>query len=147
MPAVELNLNPDTRSLRQFGIIALFALGAIGGLVLWRGGLFGLDFGALAAPAAYTLWGIAAVSGCLSAIAPRGNRPLWVALILITFPIGFVLSYLLMGLLFYGMLTPFSLAFRLIGRDALKRRFEPSTESYWLRRDREIPIERYFRQF
>ncbi len=65
MQAVELNLNPDTRSLRLFGIIALCAFGAIGGLILWRGGLFGFDFGAAGVPAAYGLWVLGATAGFL----------------------------------------------------------------------------------
>ncbi len=147
MQAVELNLHPDTRSLRLFGVVALGAFGALGGLILWRGGLFGFDFGAAGVPAAYGLWVAGATSGFLSLVAPRANRPLWVGLVLITFPIGFVLSYLLMGLLFYGVFTPFGLVFRLIGRDALERRLDPAAESYWIPREREVPVERYFRQF
>ena len=43
---VELNLRPDKRQLRQFGWIALTAFGVIGSVVLFRGGLLGLSFGA-----------------------------------------------------------------------------------------------------
>ena len=147
MAAVELNLNPGRRVLRQFGFLALAGFGLLGGLVLWRGGLFGFDFGAAARPVAWGLWGLGGVSGALSLFAPAANRPLWVALVLATFPIGFVLSYVLMGLLFFGMLTPVSLVFRLIGRDALERRLDPQAESYWQRRGPPAPIARYFRQF
>ena len=147
MAAVELNLKPGTRVLRQFGWLALAGFGLLGGLVLWRGGLFGFDFGAAAQPLAWGLWGLGGLSGTLSLVAPNANRPLWVVLALATFPIGLALSYVLMGLLFFGMLTPVGLVFRLIGRDALERRFDPQADSYWQRRGPPAPTPRYFRQF
>ncbi len=144
---LELNLNPDARTLRQFGWIALGAFALLGGLVAWRGGLLGLDFGDAAWTVAGVLWGIGALSAALSWLAPRANRPLWIALTLLAFPIGYVVSIALLGILFFGVLTPVGLVFRLIGRDALHRRFDPAAKSYWMERSGDVPLERYFRQF
>jgi hypothetical protein len=147
MKAIEINCNPDRRVLRQFGFIALIIFGILGALVLWHGRLFGLALGAWGRPAAAVLWGLGLVSGVLSLIRPEGNRLLYVALSAITYPIGVAMSYVLMGLIFYGLLTPVNLVFRLIGRDALSRSFEPEAESYWIRRTGVPPVARYFRQF
>jgi hypothetical protein len=145
--ALELNLNPDARTLRQFGWIALGAFALLGALVAWRGGLFGFDFGAATWTVATALWSLGALSGLLSMVAPRANRPLWIALTVVAFPIGYVVSVALMGVLFFGVLTPVNLVFRLIGRDALQRRFDPAARSYWIERSGDVPLERYFRQF
>jgi hypothetical protein len=68
-------------------------------------------------------------------------------LTLIALPIGFVLSWVIMVLLFYVVITPIGLAMRWAGRDPLEKRFEPETESYWVEVRRERPRESYFRQF
>ena len=45
-----------------------------------------------------------------------------------------VVSPVILGLLFFGMITPLALALRAGRRDALARRFEADKASYWLDR-------------
>ena len=45
-----------------------------------------------------------------------------------------ITSPLIMGLLFYGIITPFGLIMRWAGKDPLRLRFDPSAESYWIER-------------
>lgn len=47
--------------------------------------------------------------------------------------LGYVNSRVLLGLMFYGVFTPYNLVARLFGRDPLKRRGE-RLESYWVKR-------------
>ena len=144
---VQLNLKPDPKQLRQFGFIALGAFAVIGAVVLWRGGLFGLSFGEAARPTAYVLWALGVISAVFSLALPEANRPLFVALVVVTFPIGFIVSHMVLALLFFGILTPVALFFRLTGRDPLARRFEPSRESYWSDLPEVTDTKDYFRQF
>jgi len=58
-----------------------------------------------------------------------------------------VLSYVIMGTLFYLIITPVGLVMRLIGHDPLNRRFEPDAESYWSDARPPRPQESYFKQF
>ena len=37
---MELNLNPDARTLRQFGVIALFGFGLLGGAAYFQRAMF-----------------------------------------------------------------------------------------------------------
>ena len=46
-----------------------------------------------------------------------------------------VMTPLVMGILFYGAVTPTALLLRLFGKDPLRRRFEPDAETYWIVRD------------
>src|SRR5262245_7551949 len=46
-----------------------------------------------------------------------------------------VVSPVVMGLLFYGAVTPTGLLMRLTGADPLRRRWEPKANSYWLPRN------------
>jgi len=45
-----------------------------------------------------------------------------------------VTNPVIMGLMFYGVLTPMGVVMRRLGRDPLRRRFEPDAQSYWIDR-------------
>ena len=47
--------------------------------------------------------------------------------------LGYINSRVLLGLMYYGMFTPYGLVSRLVGRDPLKRR-SVGQESYWTER-------------
>jgi len=147
MKMIEIDFRPDRRQLRQFGFIALVAFGLVGLLTWWKNGLFGFDFGGATQAVVGVFWALGLVSGLFALVAPRANWPLYVTLMVVTYPIGFVLSYVLMAVLFYGMFTPVGLIFRLIGRDSLNRRFEPEAKTYYARHRPAKSTERYFRQF
>jgi hypothetical protein len=57
------------------------------------------------------------------------------------------MSYVILTMMFYLILTPVALVFKLIGRDALHRRFEPAAPTYWIKRTPPATVKRYFRQF
>jgi len=144
---VQLDFRPDSRQLRQFGFIALAAFGLLGVLILWKGGLFGFRFGSAGRPIAVGLWVLGAVCAVLSLVWPQGNRPLFVALSVLAFPIGFLVSHVVLAVLFFGILTPVGLLLRLLGYDPLDRAFRKERRSYWA--DLPEPTRRrdYFRQF
>ncbi len=144
---VQLHLDPNDKQLRQFGLVAIAALGVVGGLVWWKNGLFGLDFGDHARTVSYALWATGALSALFSWVAPRANRPLFIGLSLLAFPIGWVVSHLALAFLFFGVLTPLALLFRLLGRDALARRWDPDADTYWTDLPSDPEPKDYFRQF
>jgi hypothetical protein len=144
---IALNLRPGRRELRQFGFVALAAFGFLGAVILWKGGLFHVSFGSAARPVAFTVWGAGALSALLSIVWPEGNRPLFVGLSVIAFPIGWVLSHLVLAILFYGILTPVGLLFRILGRDPLERPFRKDMRSYWVDLPEVTDEKDYFRQF
>jgi hypothetical protein len=45
-----------------------------------------------------------------------------------------VVSPLVLGVVFYGVVAPMGLVMRLLGKDPLRRRFEPGAASYWIER-------------
>lgn len=134
----DLNLKPTERMLREFGIIALFGFGIIGAFIGWKWDVWNVS---------YVLWAIGVVSAVLALVQPKFLLPLFVVLMAVAFPIGFVISNLLLVILYFGLFTPFSLVFRLIGRDTMKRTFEPDAKSYWIDRTDEKPVAQRFKQF
>ena len=74
-------------------------------------------------------------------------KPIWVGTMVLTFPIGLVLSHVLVAAAYYLVLTPAALVLRLFRRDPLARAWEPEATSYWVRRAPAPDPSRYFRQF
>ncbi len=80
-------------------------------------------------------------------------RPAWIsglyaAWMLAAFPIGWIMSYVVAGVVYFGVITPIGLLMRLTGRDSLGLRFDPKASTYWVNTEDEEPDPaRYFRQF
>jgi hypothetical protein len=139
MSLVQLDLKPSESKLRQFGELSLAMLSMLGLLVTWR-----LD-ASKSVLAGFVIAGLAVY--IVSRISAKLIWPWYAALMLAGFPIGWVMSHLLMALFYFGILLPIGLLFRLIGRDALHRKPEKQTESYWVRHSSPESMKRYFQQF
>ena len=61
-------------------------------------------------------------------------------------PIGFVIARVVMGV-FFGVVTPIALVFRVTGRDALERTLDRGAATYWRRRSPVVDEARCYRQF
>ncbi len=145
MALVEVNWRPDRRQLRHFGAAGLAVLV---GLTVWlavRAGRRGEATAALVTVSVMTA-AIGVWLG-LTILAPRGLWPFHVILTAVGLPIGIVLSYAALAVVYYGLFTPIALIFRLIGRDVLRRKFDPDVKTYWVRRRTGKDVRRYFRQF
>jgi hypothetical protein len=49
--------------------------------------------------------------------------------------LGKIVSPVVIGILYYGMITPFGIVMRLAGRDPLRLKRDPGAATYWIRRD------------
>src|SRR2546421_396631 len=77
-------------------------------------------------------------------VRPALLRPLFVGWMILVFPIGWLMSRVMLAVLYYGLFTPLAVAFRLGGRDALRRRTRPAGDSYWVPRPPTLEVSRYF---
>ena len=144
MALLKVDLNPDRKALRTFGVIWMCAFALIGGWIRLGNSFLFFD----PSPAsALALWGVAAAGGLLAFVAPSAIRPVYVLLTLVTLPIGLVASYLVVGVLFYVVLVPVGLVRRVVGRDPLERRFVSNQASYWCRREPAADVTRYYKQY
>jgi hypothetical protein len=144
---IELDLNPDDRTLRQFGWIALGGFGFIAIIAWFEVLIFAFGLGAARPWVAGGALALGALSALFSIAHPRANRGIYVGLSVVTYPIGFVLSYVIMGFLFFGLIAPVAIFFRLTGRDSMRRGYDPAAETYWDDARPARPAESYFRQF
>jgi hypothetical protein len=148
MPMMEINWAPSRRHLRVFGAGALVVFGLLGAWLFFAHRLVGFEIAAPAAEAvACGLWALAAMAGILAAAAPAALRPLYIAMAAVSLPIGWLVSHIVLAIVYYGILTPIGLALRLGGRDLLRRKFDPHAPSYWVDRPAARNVKSYFRQF
>ena len=138
MPLVRMNWQPDRGTLRRFSQFGLV--------------FFGLFFGPLAlANDQRTLFYAFSAAGVvvwlIGLVRPEILRLPYVMLSVITFPIGWVVAHGLLAVAFFGVLTPIGMAFRLLGRERLSRRFDPTQKTYWEPHRSARELARYLKQF
>lgn len=109
---------------RAFGIVFAVVFTLIGLLPVLGGGL--PSWWALLVAAAFLALALARPA----LLAPL-NR-LWLKFGLL---LHRIVSPLIMGMLFYGVVTPVGLLMRATGKDPMQRRRDPSAESYWIVRE------------
>ena len=106
--------------LRNFGLIVG---GIFGALAIWpaiiRGG-------------SVRLWmvALAAVLILPALVAPRVLAPAHRAWMALGNILGWVNTRLVLGLIFFGLITPMGLVLRLTGRDPMRRAFDPNATTY-----------------
>jgi hypothetical protein len=130
--------HPSLSTLRQFAGLSLIALG---GAAYVQG--FVRHHVELAEVLAVIGFGI----GAVGLIKPAFIRPIFVAATVLTFPIGWAVSRLILACLYFGLVTPVAVVFRLIGRDTLRRRHSASTNTYWSAKILSSDPKSYFRMF
>jgi hypothetical protein len=129
--------HPPARTLRQFGWLCAIVFGGWGAKLV------------VTAEASSAGWGLVAVgltAGLLGTLYPEILRPVFVGWMILVFPIGWAVSHLLLGLLFFGVFTPVGLLLRTFGKDSLRLQ-RGAASSLWQDRAQESDLRRYLRQY
>ncbi len=134
----DIPFDASKKTLRQFAGLWLVFLG---GLAVYWGWYRGH------ATAGWVLAALALTVGPLGILIPQAMRPIWAASLLVTFPIGWLISHALLTVLFYGIFTPIAAVFRLIGRDPLGRHRKLAGDTFWVVKPAVTDVRRYYRQF
>lgn len=134
MALFEISLKPTDRQLRQFGGICVLAVPFI--TWLWTDNTNAVKWAAA----------IGAMLGVLGVVAPRILKPVFIGLTLLTIPIGIVVGELILLTIFFGLFFPMAILFRIMGRDALRRRRPGAATTFWLPRSQPSSVRRYYQQ-
>jgi len=133
----DIDFRPQTRTLRQFAVLWLVFFG---GLAVW-------EVAGRGHAVSGTVLGLLAVTlPTLGWLRPQWLRPVYVGWMVLAFPIGWVVSRVVLAALFYVVFVPLGLVFRVAGRDPLQRR-RRAVETYWAEKPAVNDARRYFKQF
>jgi hypothetical protein len=138
MALVDINWTPSKKDLRVFALLLIVFGAVIASLVYFK-----YD----QQTAGRWVLIVSAALGLLGACVPTLIRPVYVTWMALAFPIGWTISHIMMGIVFYLVITPIGFIMKACGRDPMRRRLDRSCQSYWLRRESSDDVKRYFRQF
>jgi hypothetical protein len=128
---------PDARELRRFAIAMLVGFFVLGALSAWRAK--GIGAGSI------ILWSIG-VTLALAAFVPKLGRIAYLAVYLPTSIIGYVVSNVMLTLMFFLVITPLGIVLKLMGKDRLQQRRHNRT-TQWSPVKETKTEDSYYRQF
>jgi hypothetical protein len=134
---IAIQWNPSRKQLRQFAGIWFPAFCFLAGWMVGKktGHWDGVQLA----------WAVCGAQALLGMIYPPGIRLVFVGLILMTFPIGWVASHVLLGAIFYLVVTPIGLILKISGHDLLQLE-KPSGNSTWMNPVVKTDATHYLRQ-
>ena len=138
MPLVAIDWHPTDRRVRHFGLLGGFLFLSVAG---WNAYRHGSSTTAVAFAALALVFFVAGLAW------PRGFRFVYVGMMVASYPVGWVVSHLLLFAVYFGVFTPLALIFRILGRDALHLRPKPNATTYWRAKSTPDDPRRYLQQF
>ena len=128
---------PTLKMLRQFAGLSLVVFGGLAAWRLWQGQTDLWTYG---------LGIIAVLIGVTGLVVPAMVRPVYTGWMIVAFPIGWTVSKIALGLMFFLVFMPVGLVFRMTGRDTLRLK-RTQEGSYWLEKPAARSGDEYLRQF
>ncbi len=79
------------------------------------------------------------ISGLISAVSALFFQPLikpvYIVMMKVAHVLGWINSRILLGLIFYIMITPTGIIMKAVGKDILNKKIEPDREDYWIKKE------------
>jgi len=137
LPAFQhLKWHPDHQERRSFALAMLIGFAILGLVSAWRTREFGSP--------TYILWTIGAGLAAASQV-PGLGRLAYLAVYVPSSLIGFVVSQVLLTIIFFTVFVPIGFALRLTGKDPLYLR--PGERLQWFTHVENTERRRYYRQY
>jgi hypothetical protein len=130
--------NPTERMLRQFAAIWI---------VFFAGNAAWQELHHHRHVLALVLAILSVTVGPLGVAWPRAIRPIFVGWMALAYPIGWTVSRIVLGTIFYGLFTPLGWVFRMASRDELGLKKQPDAQTYWRSKTCAADKADYLRQF
>ena len=131
------NISSGTKDLRKFGIILGIFFGLLGGLFLWREKDYYYYF--------FILSGAFMVLGLAVPVLLKPIHKIWMILAIL---MGWLMTRVLLVVLFYLVVTPISILAKLFSKNMLELKCNRNLDSYWIpRKESKFQKENYEKQF
>ncbi len=117
------NIDMSVKKLREFGLLVGGVFLALGGFMAWRGKTH--------APVFFAAGGFLVLFGAARPMLLKQIYQGWMTLAAV---LGWLMSRVILTILFYTTMTPIGLLMRLRGKDLLDLKFPDDRQSYWHRR-------------
>ena len=127
---------PDRSELRRFAVAMLVGFSLLGLFAAWRAKEIGNS--------SIILWGIG-VSLAVAAFVPKLGRVAYLGVYLPTSIMGYVISNVVLALMFFLVITPLGILLRFMGKDVLQQ--QPKQKAAWTPVTKEKTEDSYYRQF
>jgi hypothetical protein len=134
---MQINWNPRKDDIRNFGIMTLIMLPLISYLLLWKQHI-NITW-------AFAISGIGAIFFLVCLFSHRTGRIIYLSLMLLVYPIGLIVSFLMIVLLYYAIIAPMGIIFKFLKKDPLRREFDESVSTYWVKHKDRKDINSYYR--
>ena len=131
------NIKSEKSDLRKFGLTVGIVLMIIAGLLFWK-----------EKESSQIFFGVGAIILLTTITIPVILKPVYSIWMVLGIIIGWIMTRIILSLLFYIILTPIGLVLRLFGKQVLELRWNKSEQSYWNYRIKEnLDHGNYERQF
>ncbi|NQV26275.1 MAG: hypothetical protein HQ518_18125 [Rhodopirellula sp.] len=138
MAIVDINWNPSRKELKAFSLLLVVFFAIVAWLAHRKGA---------SAETAWLIAGGGAVTGTVGVLSPAFIRIVYVVWMAAVFPIGLVVSNVVLAMVFYAVVWPIGILTKLTGRNALQLGFDRDAKTYWNKRQPTRDPRRYFRQY
>ncbi len=129
--------NPDNSMLCQFAGLWILFFGAIA---------LSQHFRSQNTTVAIVVGTLALVVGVPGLFFPRLLKPIFVGWMMLVFPVGWLVSHVILFLIYWSLFVPIGFILRRMGHDPLRLR-KPAVESYWEQKTQQTKLRRYLKQF
>ncbi len=119
------NIKGTKKDLRKFGLTVGIVLLVIAGFLFWKQKESYFYFGIIGA--------FLSLTGIVSPVILKPLNKIWMTLAIL---MGWVMTRVILIILFYIVLTPLAFAARIFGKNFLDLQIDKSKTSYWERREK-----------
>ncbi len=127
----------DRTTLRKYGLTMAVPLLFIAAILFWKG-----------KPSAPYFLALSVLSAVLGLTLPRALKQVYIAWMAFAYYLSFVMTYVILTVFFYLIMTPVGLVMRAAGKDLLSRKFPDGRESFWIPAHKyDDDIERYSKPY
>ena len=130
--------NTTLKDLQVFAVLLMIFVSLI---------CLGLFHAGFSYPQLISLLLVSLIVGITGLLHPLIIVPIYRGWMIVVFPIGFLISHLLMGIVYFGVITPIGIYRRIRYPDSLQRTFNREATTYWEPVSKADSTESYFRQF